>query len=139
LRDSASALSQLSQPEQLGTLEIINRTNDILRIILMVGLATTALRFYQEKEEQAYGKAVFSTAMVFLVIFSLILLTVLMFFAKPFKPAYGHSRALRLYPYFAIHSVFSKLLFYHAYPLLPGAAAVKHLYSHLAGAFLFAV
>ncbi|HER00158.1 MAG TPA: hypothetical protein ENO22_12535 [candidate division Zixibacteria bacterium] len=68
-------------PDEIGFLEIINRTNDILRIILMVGMVTTTLRFYQEHDEELYRRKVISTAMQFLAAFSFAVVAVLMFFA----------------------------------------------------------
>lgn len=69
-------------PDEIGLLEIINRTNDILRIILMIGLVVTTLRFYQEKDDVHYKKSVISTGMLFLAGFAFVVLSILMVFAR---------------------------------------------------------
>jgi O-antigen/teichoic acid export membrane protein len=69
-------------PDEIGLLEIINRTNDILRIILMVGLVITTLRFYQDKDDEDYKKSVVSTGMLFLAGFAFVVLGILMFFTR---------------------------------------------------------
>jgi len=68
-------------PDQLGLLEIINRTSDIMRIILMVGLVTTTLRFYQDQDDQGYKNSVISTAMLFLAAFAFVILGTVSLFA----------------------------------------------------------
>lgn len=68
-------------PDQLGLLEIINRTNDVMRIILMVGLVTTTLRFYQDHDDQQYKNSVISTAMLFLAALAFVILGTIALFA----------------------------------------------------------
>ncbi len=68
-------------PDEIGLLEIINRTNDILRIILMVGMVTTTLRFYQDKDSEEYRRSVISSAMLFLAVFGLAAVGIMMLFA----------------------------------------------------------
>ena len=69
------------EPDEIGLLEIINRTSDILRIILMVGLTVTILRFSQESDDEIHKKTVISTALLFLAFFSCLILGMLMIFA----------------------------------------------------------
>jgi O-antigen/teichoic acid export membrane protein len=98
-------------PDDIGLLEIINRTNDILRIILMVGMVTTTLRFYQDRDESAYRKAVISTAMQFLFVFSLVVIGILLLFASRMSEIIFASAQHALYVRLMLLTIFFEVLY----------------------------
>ncbi|MCJ7508815.1 MAG: oligosaccharide flippase family protein [candidate division Zixibacteria bacterium] len=61
-----------------GILEIINRTSEILSIILVAGFGLTTLRFYQDNPEKEYQNNVVSTAVFSMLIFGSVALVVLL-------------------------------------------------------------
>jgi O-antigen/teichoic acid export membrane protein len=98
-------------PDDIGLLEIINRTNDILRIILLLGMVTTTLRFYQDRDESVYRKAVISTAMQFLFVFSLIIAGILMLFASRMSELLFASSQYTLYVRLMLLTIFFEVLY----------------------------
>lgn len=98
-------------PDDIGLLEIINRTNDILRIILMVGMVTTTLRFYQDRDDSGYRKAVISTAMQFLFVFSIVLVGILMLFSSRMSEIIFASSQHALYVRLMLLTIFFEVLY----------------------------
>ncbi|MDP3024016.1 MAG: oligosaccharide flippase family protein [candidate division Zixibacteria bacterium] len=60
-----------------GILEIINRTSEILGIILIGGLGLTVLRFYQDSDQKQHQNTVVSTAILWMLLFGSLALVVL--------------------------------------------------------------
>ncbi|NIP44815.1 MAG: oligosaccharide flippase family protein [candidate division Zixibacteria bacterium] len=98
-------------PNEIGLLEIINRTNDILRIILMVGMVTTTLRFYQEKDSEIYRKKVISTAMQFLAVFSFLVVGMLIIFANQLADIIFASTKYVIYVRLMLLMIFFEVLY----------------------------
>ena len=69
--------TRLLSPGQYGTLEVFNRTLEMLNIFAAVGIGMAAMRSYFGKEKGEGDASVFSTAMVFAVTNSLWLAVVL--------------------------------------------------------------
>ena len=59
-----------------GILEIINRTSEILGIILIGGLGLTVLRFYQDSDQKEHQNTVVSTAILWMFLFGSLALVV---------------------------------------------------------------
>jgi O-antigen/teichoic acid export membrane protein len=75
-------------PHEYGVLEILNRCQDVLAVIITSGLATAALAFYQfEAQEKERQQRVFSTALYGIVLNS----TLLSLLALPFVPSLSRS------------------------------------------------
>jgi O-antigen/teichoic acid export membrane protein len=67
-------------PSVYGVLELLNRSQEILLLILSFGLRSALLTFYQMcKHESGREKAVYSTALQFLCSFGLVLILIMMF------------------------------------------------------------
>ena len=66
-----------------GILEIINRTSEILGIILIGGLGLTVLRFYQDSDQKEHQNTVVSTAILWMLAFGSLALVVLLSQAAP--------------------------------------------------------
>lgn len=66
-------------PETYGVLELLNRSQDIILLILSFGLRSALLTFYQMgKDNSNQQKRIYSTALQFLATFGLVIISLLM-------------------------------------------------------------
>ncbi len=66
---------------EYGILELLNRTADILTLIIMMGVRQAFIRFYFEKDTEDWHKKVVSTTVIFLLFSSVLLILLFL----PFK------------------------------------------------------
>ncbi|HWZ74946.1 MAG TPA: oligosaccharide flippase family protein [Candidatus Sulfotelmatobacter sp.] len=66
-------------PLEFGVLELLNRSQEILRVVLSLGLASALTTFYQMKKDEPHlQKGIYSTAVQFLLVVGLVVTLVLL-------------------------------------------------------------
>jgi len=69
-------------PADYGVLEILNRTSEIINILIGAGLALTVIRFFTLEESDRMKKAVVSTSIIFIVLFGAILIGIILAYSS---------------------------------------------------------
>jgi O-antigen/teichoic acid export membrane protein len=75
--------SRLMPAEQYGILELLNRTVEIVSLLLLTQYAITFIRFYREKDDENYRKLVTSTCIYVVIIVAGAIAAVMAIFREP--------------------------------------------------------
>ena len=89
--------SRLMPTDQYGTLEILNRTIEIVSLLLLTQYGITYIRFFRDKNDEDYRKRVTSTSMYVVVVIAVLVAAVMAVLRVPLSELLFNTPEFGLY------------------------------------------